>query len=91
MPGPRFATKRAIGEAGSSASSSSTRESPALNPTMLAPSASSRAASGKPRTSRKKGTLPARASTAIPIWDIRVPRGVDGVIKFIDEGGSVPA
>ena len=38
IPGPRFATKRAIGEAGSSASSSSTRDSPAVNPTMLAPS-----------------------------------------------------
>lgn len=28
------------------------------------------------------------ASTAIPMWDTRVPRGVDGVIKFIDEGAA---
>src|SRR5947208_7472700 len=92
MPGPRFATKRAIGDAGSSACSSSTSSSPALKPTMLAPSESSSGTSVNPRTLRKKGRLAARASTAMPICDTRVPRGVDGVIKFIDErGGGLPS
>src|SRR5438045_3973277 len=56
---------------------------------MFAPSASSSATWLKPSTSRKKGRLSARASTAIPMWDTRVPRGVDGVIKFNDERAAV--
>jgi hypothetical protein len=56
---------------------------------MFAPSASSSGTSGNPSTSRKKGRLSARASTAIPMWDTRVPRGVDGVIKFMDERAAV--
>src|SRR5438105_14869770 len=57
---------------------------------MRAPSASSRSTSLNPSTSRKNGKLCARASTAIPTCEIRVPRGLDGVIKFIAEGAASP-
>jgi hypothetical protein len=56
---------------------------------MFAPSASSRATSVNPSTTRNKGRLSERVSTAIPMCDTRVPRGLDRVIKFNDEGAAV--